>query len=79
MSSKTFYQTLYRRIFWKGTREKQALEQIKGQKGENLAEDCWAKIQKFVESDKQMTICSSYHFQHKTTLHCAKRKAKLLR
>ena len=42
---------------------------------ENLDDYGCPKIQDLVKTDS-LWICSSYPFRHKTTLHCAERKAK---
>ena len=44
---------------------------------EDLDDHGYPNIQEIVEFDKEMSICSSYPFRHKTRLHCAERKAKL--
>ena len=42
---------------------------------ENLEDHGCPKVQDLV--GEEIWICSSYPFRHKTTLHCAERKAKL--
>ena len=47
---------------------------------ENMDDYSCAEIRDLVDpkEDKKMWICSNYPFQHKTTVHCAERRAKLL-
>ena len=44
---------------------------------EKLEDRGGPKVQDLVETDKEMWICSSYPFRHKSTLHCAERNAKV--
>ena len=47
---------------------------------ENLDEYACPKTRDLVlsEADEEICICLSYTFRHKTTIHCAERKPKLL-
>ena len=63
--------------FAKGTETCKFLSSLWDNEVENLDDHGCPKLQQLVESDKQILICSSYPFRHKTTLHCAERKANL--
>ena len=52
------------------------LTRLIGRDAENLDDYGCPKIQHLVKTSSSW-ICSSYPFQHKTKLHCAKRKAKV--
>ena len=59
----------------KGTEKCKILGNLLDKEVKNLEVHGCLKIQDLV--DKEVWICSSYPFRHKTTLHCAERKAKL--
>ena len=63
-------------VFAKGLEKCRLLSRIHGQNVENLNDNGCPKIQDLVKTDSSW-ICSSYHFRHKTRLHCAERKAKV--
>ena len=63
-------------VFAKGLEKCRLLTNLLGQNVEKL-EDCGCpKIQNLVKTDS-LWNCSSYPSRHKTTLHCAERKAKV--
>ena len=63
-------------LFAEGLENCRLLTRLLGQNVENLVDYGCPKIQDPVEADISW-ICSSYLFRHKTTLHCAERKAKV--
>ena len=63
-------------VFAEGLEKCRLLTAFLGQNVENLDDYDCPKIQDFVETDS-LRNCSSYPFQHKTSLHCAERKAKV--
>ena len=63
-------------VFAKGLEKCRLLTSLPGQNVENLDDYGCPKIQDLVKTDS-LWNCSSYLFQHKTKLHCAKRKAKV--
>ena len=62
--------------FAKGTEKCKILGNLLDKEVENLEDHGCPKVQDLV--DEENWICSSYPFRHKTTLHCAERKPKLL-
>ena len=62
--------------FAKGTENYKILGNFLDKEVENLEDHNCSKIEDLVDED--IRICSSYPFRHKTTLHCAECKAKLL-
>ena len=63
-------------MFPKGLKKCRLLTNLLGRNVENLDDYGCPKIQDLVKTDSSW-ICSSYHFRHKTRLHCAERKAKV--
>ena len=63
-------------VFAKGLDKCRLLINLLGRNVECLDDYGCPKIQGFVKTDS-LWICSSYHFRHKTRLHCAERKAKV--
>ena len=63
-------------MFANGLEKCRLLTILLGQNVENLDDYGCPKIQDLVKTDS-FWICSSYPFRHKTTLHCAERKAKV--
>ena len=63
-------------MFAKGLEKSRLLTRHLGQIVENLDDFGCPKIQDLVKTDSSW-ICSSYHFRHKTGLHCAELKAKV--
>ena len=63
-------------MFAKGLEKSRLLTNLLGRNVENLDNYSCPKIQDPVETDSSC-ICSSYHFRHKTRIHCAERKAKV--
>ena len=63
-------------VFAKGLEKCRLLTRLLGQNVENLDDYGCPKIQDIVKTDS-LWICSSYPFRHKTSLHCAERKAKV--
>ena len=63
-------------VFAKRLEKCRLLTNLHGQNVENLDDYACPKIQDLVKTDSSC-ICSSYHFWHKTKLHCAERKAKV--
>ena len=63
-------------VFAKGLEKCRLLTNLLGQNVENLDDYGCPKIQDLVKTDS-LWICSNYLFRHKTTLHCAERKAKV--
>ena len=61
--------------FAKGTESGKNLGNLLDKEVEKLEDHGCSKIHDLV--DDEIWICWSYPFRHKTTLHCAKRKAKL--
>ena len=61
--------------FAKRTEEFKILGSLLGKKVENLEDHGCHIVQDLV--DEELWICLSYQFRHKTSLHCAERKAKL--
>ena len=61
--------------FAEGTEKCKIFGNLLDKKVENLEDHGSRKVQELV--DEENWICSSYPFRHKTTLHCAERKAKL--
>ena len=66
-------------VFAKGFEKCRLLTRLLGQNVETLDDYGCPKIQDLVGEGKTNSswICSSYHFRHKTRLHCAERKAKV--
>ena len=64
------------KVFAEGLENRRLLTNLLGQNVENLDDYGCHKIQDLVKTDS-LWICSSYLFRHKTSLHCAERKAKL--
>ena len=60
--------------FAKGTEKCKILGNLLGKKVEILEDHGCPKVQDHV--DEEIWVCSRYPFRHKTTLHCAERKAK---
>ena len=63
-------------VLAKGLEKSRLLTRLLGQNVENLDYYGCPKIQDLVKTEG-LWICSSYLFRHKTTLHCAERKAKV--
>ena len=63
-------------VFAKGLEKCRLFTTPLGQNVEYLDDNGCPIIQDLVNTDSSW-ICSSYSFRHKTTLHCAKRKAKV--
>ena len=63
-------------VFGKGLEKCRLLTSLRGPIVENLDDYGCLKIQDFVKTDS-LWNCSSYHFRHKTKLHCAERKTKV--
>ena len=63
-------------VFAKGLEKFRLLTSLLGQNVENLDDHGCSKVQDLVKTDS-LWNCSSYHFRHKTRLHCAERKAKV--
>ena len=63
------------RYFAKGTEKGKILGTLLEKELENLEDHGCPKVQDL--ADEEIWICSTYPFRHKTTLHCAERKAKL--
>ena len=63
-----------RQYFAKGTEKCKILRNLLDKEVENWQDYGCPKVQDLVD---EIWICSSYPFGHKTTLHCAQRKAKL--
>ena len=61
--------------FAKETEKCEILGNLLVKEVENLEGHGSPKVQDLI--DEEIWICSSYPFRHKTTLHCAERKAKL--
>ena len=64
-------------VFAKGLEKCRFLTRPLGQNVENMDDYGCPKIQDLVKTDNSWWICSSYPFQHKTTLHSAERKANV--
>ena len=64
------------KVFAKGLEKCKLLTSILGENVENLDDHGCPKIPDLVKTDS-LWICSSYHFRHKTSLHCAETKAKV--
>ena len=66
-------------VFAKGLENLRPLTRLLGQFAENLDDYGCPTIQDLVGKEKTNSfwICSSYRFRHKTSLHCAERKAKV--
>ena len=66
-------------VFAKGFENCKLLTRLLGQNVENLHDYGCPKVQDLVGAGEANSsrICSSYPFRHKTTLHCAERKAKV--
>ena len=62
--------------FAKGTEKSKILGNLKNKEVENLEDHGCPKVRDLV--DEEVWICSSYPFRHKTTIHCAERKANCL-
>ena len=60
----------------KGTEKCKILGNLLDKEVENLEDHGCSKVQDLV--DEEIWICWSYPFRHKTTLHCAERKAKIV-
>ena len=63
-------------VFAEGLEKCRLLTNLRGQNVENLDDYGCPKIQELVKTDSSW-ICSSFLFRHKTSLHCAERKAKV--
>ena len=63
-------------VFAEGLEKCRLLTNLRGRNVENLDDYDCPKIQDLVKTDSSR-ICSSYTFRHKTSLHCAERKAKV--
>ena len=66
--------------FAKGTEKSKILGNLMDKEVENLDDHGCPKIRDLVDprADGETWICPSYPFRHKTTLHCAERKANML-
>ena len=66
-------------LFANGFEKCGTLTRLLGQNLENLDDDGRPKIEDLVGEGEANSswIWSSYHFRHKTRLHCAERKAKV--
>ena len=62
-------------VFAEGLEKCRLLTNLLGRNVEILDDYGWRKIQDLVKTDSPW-ICFSYPFQHKTRLHCTKRKTK---
>ena len=62
--------------FFRLTENYKILSKRENKDAENLVDHGCLKTQEPTELDEELWICSSYPFRHKTTLHCAGRKAK---
>ena len=63
-------------VFAKGLEKCRLLTNLLGQNVEILDDYGCPNIQDLVKTDS-LWICSSYHFRHKTRLHCAETKANV--
>ena len=74
--SNIHHRAVYGKYFAKGTEKWKLPGTVSTEEVEDLEDDGCLKVQNFV--DEEVWICLSYPVRHKTTIHCAERKAKLL-